>query len=108
VLIAERRITAFKAWCQQENYKHLYEITPEAMPLYRNTWPGNTSTLAHRQGTMYNFFRFCADLEVDSTQSGGETRSLHVDDPEVDYFASHEFDAFLRRPKECRGARRWA
>jgi integrase len=101
--IAQRRMEEFKAWCIQEGYTYLTEVDTEALDRYRQTWPGISSTKAHKQGTIYNFFSYCLNMGWVGENPAAKLSRIQFDDPEVDYFTPDEFDALIKAAEGMRG-----
>jgi site-specific recombinase XerD len=101
--IAARRMEEFKAWCGQEGYTYVTEIDADALGRYRQTWTGISSTKAHKQGTVFNFFAYCLKMKWVSENPAANLSRIQWDDPEVDYFAPTEFDALIKAAEGMRG-----
>jgi site-specific recombinase XerD len=101
--IAARRMEEFKAWCSQEGFTYLTEIDTEALDRYRQTWTGEASTIAHKEGMVFNFFAYCLKMKWVAENPAADLSRVQWDDPEVDYFAPEEFAALIKAAEGMRG-----
>ena len=103
IRIATRRMEELKAWSSQEGYTYVAELDAEALDRYRKTWTGRSSTIAHKQGTVFNFFAYCLKMKWVLENPAADLSRIKFADPEVDYFAPDEFDALIKAAEGMRG-----
>jgi site-specific recombinase XerD len=101
--IATRRMTELTTWCEGEGYTYLNELSTDALRRYRGTWVGGKSTVAHKQGTLYDFLGFCVDMDWIGENLAAKLSRIKFDDPEVDYFTPDEFNALIAAAEKMRG-----
>lgn len=102
--IATRRMEEFKAWCEQEGFTYLAEVDTEALDRFRQTWTDvKSSTIAHKQGTVFNFFAYCHNMGWVAENPAAKLSRIQWEDPEVDYFTPKEFNALIKAAEGMRG-----